>query len=124
MSTSEYDDNDDDILNTTIDTVVSATDHHDLNDSLNTEMLTEDNANDDDVLNTTVGTSSATGYNDGINNISTSQNQLVLKQEPIFEVLTDRDANAVEDLLNESYEQCGDDDDLFIHKTDVIPAPV
>lgn len=50
--------------------------------------------------------------------------EMAMKQEPIFAVMNDQDANAVEAYLNNSYEQCGSDDDVFIHKSDYIPAPV
>lgn len=47
-----------------------------------------------------------------------------MKQEPIFEEMNDRDANAVENFLNDSYEKNGSDEDLYIHKKDYLPAPI
>lgn len=50
--------------------------------------------------------------------------EMSIKQEPIFVVINDQDANAVEAYLNDSYEQCGSEDDVFIHKSVYTPAPV
>ena len=41
-----------------------------------------------------------------------------------FAEMDECDSNAVEHYLNDSYEQCGDNDDLFMHKSDFMPAPI
>lgn len=102
-------------------------------------MLTSQHKADNDVLNVSA-LSPMFNHNLSVSNeVSTSASQqdtqknsvdvvpsieMAMKLDPIFVVMNDQDANAVEAFLNDSYEQCGSDDDVFIHKSDYIPAPV
>lgn len=47
----------------------------------------------------------------------------IMKFEPIFEQMAENDARAVENVLNSSYDNIGEDDDLMIHRNDRCPKP-
>lgn len=101
--------------------------HDDANETQNASITSmsqhDSNANDVDPLSTSALSSNAASTSTSTST-SAVQQEFVFKQEPIFEQMGDRDANAAEILLNNSYEQCGSDDDVFIHKDDFLPAPV
>lgn len=74
---------------------------------------------EDDPLNNSTDTNNDTSTS--VSDLSIAE---AMKPEPIFEEMNDRDANAVAVFLNDSYEKYGSDDDLFIHKSDYLPAPI
>lgn len=47
----------------------------------------------------------------------------IMKFEPIFEQMAENDARAVENVLNSSYDNIGEDDDVMIHRNDRCPKP-
>lgn len=46
------------------------------------------------------------------------------KPEPVFAVLVQENAQAVEDLFNSSFENCDDSGDLMVCSKDVMPMPI
>lgn len=60
-----------------------------------------------------------------INNISLDRTLNVKVEPPTFDDLREEDANAAESLLEDSYENCDDDDDeVLILKNSDVPVPI
>lgn len=49
---------------------------------------------------------------------------IALKQEPVFAQLADENAQAADDVFNESFENCDESGDIMVHSKDILPMPI
>lgn len=47
-----------------------------------------------------------------------------IKSEPVFEQLNESDSRAAEEVFNDSFENYGSDDDVMIHRRELVPKPI